>query len=99
MEKEQTCERERYTRTIASRRIWLYLDARKWKKVPTRALNLQLIDSCPQAHFRAWIGGSAGNYAEPNCNHYKEARLRWGVASFFTGAPQELCGSAALAHC
>ena len=57
---------------------------------------LQLADPCLQAKVREGSQSSAGNYAELDCNHHKEASLWWGLASFFAGAPQELHGSAAL---
>ena len=47
-------------------------------------------DSCAKAKLRAGSHRSARNYVELDCNHYKEARLRFGFACFFTGgAPQE----------
>ena len=48
---------------------------------------LQLADPCLQAKLREGSQSSTGNYAELNCNHHKEANLRWGLVSFFAGAP------------
>lgn len=61
--------------------------------------HVRLTDSCLQAQRIAGIGGSARNQAESLCNHYKEAHFRWGLVSFFNGAPQEPRGWAALARC
>ena len=47
-------------------------------------LNCSRPNPCPQAKLSAGLQRSAGNNAELHCNHYKEARLRWGVAFFFT---------------
>ena len=48
-------------------------------------VQLQSIDSCLQAAFRAGIGGSARKQAESLYNHYEEVHFRWGLASFFAG--------------
>ena len=60
---------------------------------------LQLADPCLQAKLREGSQSSTGNYAELNCNHHKEASLRWGLVSFFAGAPQQPHISPALARC
>ena len=62
-------------------------------------LNCSRPNPCPQAEVSAGSQRSAGNYAELHCNHYKDANFRWGVASFFTSAPQEPHQSPALARC
>ena len=49
-----------------------------------------------QAQRIAGMHETARNYSEGLYKYYKEARLWWGVASFFTGAPKEHRGSAAL---
>ena len=41
----------------------------------------------------------ASNSAARHCNPQDDALLRWGLTSFFTGAPQALHGSATLACC
>lgn len=43
---------------------------------------------CPQAKLRSRSSGEASNSSQWPCQSYKEARLRWGLASFFTGAPR-----------
>ena len=42
---------------------------------------------CPQVKVRSSSSGEASNSSQRPCQPYKEARLRWGLASFFTGAP------------
>jgi hypothetical protein len=42
---------------------------------------------CPQVNLRSRSSGEASNSSQRPCQPYKEARLRWGLASFFTGAP------------
>jgi hypothetical protein len=42
---------------------------------------------CPQAQLRSRSSGMAPNWSQRPCQPYEEARLRWGLVSFFTGAP------------
>ena len=63
---------------------------------PQHVAHMRSTDSCLQAQRIAGICGSARNQAESLYNHYKEAHFRWGLTSFFNGAPQEPRGSAAL---
>jgi len=53
---------------------------------------------CPQAKLRARSQSSAGNYAELDCNHHKEASLWWGLASFFAGPFLRLLSSQPTKH-
>ena len=42
---------------------------------------------CSQVKVQSRSSGVAANSSQCPCQPYKEARLRWGVASSFTGAP------------
>ena len=55
--------------------------------------------SCLQDQIISGMQETARNHPEGLCKYFKEARLRWGFASFFTGAPYELCTPAVLARC
>ena len=62
-------------------------------------LQMRLSVPCSQAQRIAGFILCAQDKVESLCKHYKDAHLWWGMASFFTCAPQELSGPAALARC
>ena len=61
--------------------------------------HMRSTDSCLQAQRIAGICGSARNQVESLYNHYKEAHFRWGLASFFTGAPRRALASGPACTC